>query len=107
MWNFLFACLTLFASLCSPLPYSYLNNTSTFITIPNCPTGTYSIYNTCTPCVAGSASFKFGATSITTCSLCSAGQWSGAGSSKCTNCLAATYNPVIGATTCSSAFTKK
>ena len=93
MYNFLFACLTLFASLCSPLPShnSYLNNTSNFITIPNCPAGTYSIYNTCTPCVAGSASSKFEATSITSCSLCPAG--------KCTNCL--------GTTTCSSAFTKK
>ena len=91
MCNFLFACLTFFASLCSPLPYSYLNYTTTLPALGNCLAGTYSIHNTCKPCVAGSASSKFGATSITTCSLCPAG--------KCTNCL--------GTTTCSSAFTKK
>ena len=109
MWNFLFACLTLFASLCSPLPThnSYLNYTSTLITNPTCPAGTYGLHSTCKPCVAGSASSKIGATSITTCLLCPAGKWSKIGASKCTNCLAAIYNPVSGATTCSSVFTKK
>ena len=107
MWNFLFVCLTLFALLGSPLPNSYLNYTSTLITNPTCPVGTYLLHNTCKPCVAGSASSKIGATSITTCLLCPAGKWSKVGASNCANCLAATYNPVIGATTCTSAFTKK